>query len=378
MAVEFRYAKRDEYPAISRFLNDHWAKDHIYVRNESLFNWAFHRPSQWPEEGLSWAVAEDKSELVGILGGIPFSFNQFGKRAQGVWIANYVIRQDYRKGSTALQLLSMFRRPSFQAVIAFGINPATATIYRVLRGEVLPQIPRHFMVLPEAVGRMQNLLQIAHPDWSAERIEGLSEAFRLPSLPPAPVEVEEGIPGDWDRKDWPEIAAATVGASRDSDYLNWRYRQHPCFSYRIVTVRDGSRTGLLVWRLETIRRATPEGRVDVDRIGRLVEFLPASPANAEALFAAFVGELKAADAFGADFYGYHGQTQGMLKAMEFNETSVHMDSEGIPSRFQPLDGKGGGIMSALFVQDAVSPGRSFEGGCPWYWTKSDSDQDRPN
>lgn len=378
MAVEFRYAKSDEYPAISRFLNDYWAENHIYVRNQNLFNWAFDRPSQWAEGGLSWAVAEDGSQLVGILAGIPFSFNQFGKRAQGVWLANYVIRPDYRKGSTALQLLSMFRRPSFQAVIAFGINPATATIYRVLRGEVLPQIPRHFLVLPEAAGRMQNLVQIAHPDWSSERAEGLAEAFRMEHTSKSPTGVEEGIPARWDQKDWPEIAAATVGAARDSEYLNWRYRQHPCFNYRMVTVGDGSRTGLLVWRLETIRRATPEGRVDVDRIGRLVEFLPASQANGEALFAAFLEQLREADALGADFYGYHGETRKLLQAIGFRETAGHSDGDGIPSRFQPLDGKGGGIMSAMFAQDTVSPGGAVEGGCPWYWTKSDSDQDRPN
>jgi hypothetical protein len=376
VSVEFRYANRDEYPAISRFLNDYWAENHIYVRNQPLFQWAFNRPQHWPEEGLSWAVAEAGNELVGILAGIPFSFNQYGKRAQGVWIANYVIRPDYRKGSTALQLLSMFRRPSFHAVIAFGINPATATIYRVLRGEVLPEIPRHFLVLPEATERMVNLLRIAHRDWNGDRVESLAQAFRLGRVAENTAAFEEGIPADWDRKQWPEFAAATIGAARDSEYLAWRYMQHPCFSYRIVTVRDGSRTGLLVWRLETIRQATAEGRVDVDRIGRLVEFLPASAANAEALFELFVKQLREAGALGADYYGYHGETRQWLGQLGFGEAATHVDGPGIPSRFQPLDGKGGGIMSALFLQNAASPAGA--GPCPWYWTKSDSDQDRPN
>ena len=49
------------------------------------------------------------------------------------------------------------------------------------------------------------------------------------------------------------------------------------------------------------------GGGDVDRIGRLVEFLPASRANAQALFGAFVGELDKNGAMAADFYGYHGE-----------------------------------------------------------------------
>ena len=102
-----------------------------------------------------------------------------------------------------------------------------------------------------------------------------------------------------------------MGAARDAAYLTWRYRKHPVFEYRFVTVAEGGRTGLAVWRLEPIRRQTPEGRVDVDRIGRLVEFLPVSAENAEALFAAFIRELGEAGAMGADYYGYHSQTRGL-------------------------------------------------------------------
>ncbi len=63
----------------------------------------------------------------------------------------------------------------------------------------------------------------------------------------------------------------------------------PILNIKFLTVPEGKKNGLAVWRLETIRTETPHGRKDVDRIGRLVEFLPASPANAQALFGAFVG-----------------------------------------------------------------------------------------
>src|SRR5690606_37302886 len=94
------------------------------------------------------AVGEENGELVGILGGIPFTFNVFGASAPGIWMANYVIRPDYRRGPTALRLLSMLRGDPYAATVAFGINPATGKIYQVLRGKVLPRIPRHFAVLP--------------------------------------------------------------------------------------------------------------------------------------------------------------------------------------------------------------------------------------
>ena len=376
MAVSFRYADLDEYPQIADFLDQYWAKNHIYVRDKKLFDWTFHRVSHWEEPGYSFAMAEDGEELVGILGGIPFSFNSFGTVSSGIWIANYVIRPDYRRGPTALQLLSVFRNMSRHAVVASGINPATSAIYRVLRGEVLPYLPRRVAVFPGATERMRKLLKIAYPDWDASRAAALAERLTLSTWPDVAVAAGSSLPANWDRVDWPAIAAKTIGAARDVDYLRWRYLEHPRFAYRLVTVAEGERTGLLIWRLETIRRAVGDGREDVDRIARIVELLPASDANAGRLLAAGLQAMREAGAFGADFYGFHSQTNCCLERAGFADTGKVPDGEHVPSRFQPLDGKGGGILSAMFLKEAAP---SFTGSdCPWYWTKSDSDQDRPN
>jgi hypothetical protein len=376
MPVEFRFARRDEYPRISQFLHDHWAADHVYCRDRALFDWTFRRPGHWPDEGYSVALAEEGGELAGILGGIPFAFNRFGARSKGIWMANYVVRPDHRRGPTALQLLAMFRPPRYEACVAFGINPATSVIYRVLRGEVLPAIPRHFAVLPGCEDRVCRLLAIAHPEWEAERMRSLATAFTLSGLPDAG-DCCAALPPSWDREDWPAIAAGTVGAARDRDYLEWRYLRHPRFDYRIIAVPEGGRTGLAIWRLETIRRDTEEGRCDVDRIGRLLEFIPASRGNARALFAALLRQLREAGAFGADFYCFHGPTRELLAELGFRHVAIHPGGSDVPTRFQPLDGKGGGILSALFL--AGGPSSCSDGAASaWYWTKSDSDQDRPN
>ncbi len=376
MAVEFRFAHRDEYPRISKFLDEFWAKSHIYCREQALFDWTFAREGHWPSDQYSFALAEEGGTLAGILGGIPFTFNHMGAASVGIWIANYVVHPEHRRGSTALQLLSMFRRPQFHPVIAFGINPATSAIYRVLRGQVLPEIPRHFLVLPESAERMANVLRTAYPDWTAERASGLANEFTLQRLPEAGA-FETKLPADWDQTDWQRIAAQTVGAARTEEFLTWRYLNHPSFDYRVIAIGSEGRHGLAIWRLETIRKQTENGREDVDKIGRLVEFLPSSDDNARELLAAFVQELRAAGAFGADHYCFHGPTRTLLQQLGFREVGTGADHHAIPARFQPLDAKGGGILSAMFVQPGV-PDCSLDAACPWYWTKSDSDQDRPN
>ena len=88
MSLEFRYITLDEYPRVSQFLDEYWAKNHIYTRDRRLFDWSFHRAGHWDPASYSFSLALDGSELVGILGGIPFTLNRFGESSKAVWIVN--------------------------------------------------------------------------------------------------------------------------------------------------------------------------------------------------------------------------------------------------------------------------------------------------
>jgi hypothetical protein len=377
MSIEFRYIGLDEYPRVSQFLDEYWSKNHVYVRERSLFDWTFRRSGYWEDESYSFAVAENDGQIVAILGGIPFTFNCLGSSSKGVWIVNYAVRPDHRKGPVALQLLSTFRRPPFQAIIASGLNPASTIIYKVLRGTVLPELPRHLAVFPEAQSRLADILRLTYPEWSRERADAAARPFILAECTSQVVRHDSVLPAEWDEIDWPVIAEKTVGAIRDKAYLNWRYLEHPSFKYRILTVPEGDRTGLAVWRLETIHRDTLEGRVPVDSLARLVEFLPASASNGRDLIGALLNEIRTAGAIGVDFYGYHGSTRSILEDNGVHGVTERQDGGAIPYRFQPLDIHGGGILNAMFVPEGL-PVCTTAFDSQWYWTKSDSDQDRPN
>ena len=346
------------------------------MRDQTLFDWTFARQGHWPSDVYSLALAEDGGELAGVLGGIPYTFQSQGRQFGWHLACELPLRPDRRRGSAALQLLGMFRRPQYHPVIAFGVNPASIPIYRVMRAEVLPPIPRHFMVLPGSVDRMVNVLRSAYPDWTVERASALARSFLVEGIPDA-CKFDRTLPHDWDDADWPHLATQHVGAARTEEFISWRYLNHPQFQYRLITVPEGKRHGLAIWRLETIRRKTECGREDVDTIGRLLEILPTSPENAKRLVAVFMRELKDCGAFGADHYGFHGPTRLLLNELGFREVPNEGDGAAIPNRFQPLESKGGVILSAMFVQPGVAS-CSLSWDCPWYWTKSDSDQDRPN
>jgi GNAT superfamily N-acetyltransferase len=375
MTIELHYATTEDYPKISKFLDQYWERDYIYVRKPELFDWTFGRNELWNQEGYSFALMEDRDELVGILGAIPFNFNCLGRKTQAVWFANYMIRPDYRRGPLGMRLLGAFQGYKIKTV--FGVNSRVVPIYQRLGWAILPPIPRHFMILRDAVRRAARVIRTVHPEYADSDAEKLAGFFQIRDIPESSVCYDNAIPTDWNAKDWSELASNSIGAARDLDYLKWRYLNHPCFDYRFLAVPEKNRTGLAVWRLEVIRRLTPQGHADVDVIGRLVEFLPASHKNAKTLFSVFCRELVEAGALGADFYGYHSKYSAWLNEFGFHLVSDHPDGVLIPSRLQPLDSRPGNILGAIISEDKL-PSHPEASNCSWYWTKSDADQDRPN
>lgn len=376
MAIAFRRAQSTEYPRIKEFLHQHWAPNHLYVRMPEMFEWTFGKGHFLVDEPYHAMIAEDKDEIVGFLGGIPFVLNEHGRSKRGVWLANHLLRADYRKGSLGLQLLNTFRTKENNAVVAFGMNPAGVPMYRLLRADVLTNIPRHFLTFPHADQRMQRLLQVAHPEWAPEKHVSLTKMFTVSRIPGNAIEFAHGLPEEWDKQGWSLLAPQAVGCARNGAYLRWRFLNHPCFEYRMIAVSLGDQMGLAIWRLETIRVASQEGQEDFDKIGRLVEFLAPSKDVATKLWDAYVSQLLAADVLGTDYYGFHGVTGAWLRELGFLCVDDHPDGHAIPSRFQPLDGRGGPLVSAVFL-DADIPKCQSGPDCVWYWTKSDSDQDRP-
>jgi hypothetical protein len=342
-----------------------------------LFEWTFGKDHFLVDEGYHVILAEDKDDIVGFLGGIPFELNEFGATKRGVWLANYLVRSDYRRGSLGLQLLNVFRNSHPDAVVAFGVNASVLPIYRMLKADVLTGIPRHFAVLPHARERMRGLLRVARPEWSREKADSVIDAFTIPPALSSSSSFTTALPEDWDRVGWPVLAARTVGCARNADYLRWRYFNHPCFEYRIITVRDADQIGIAIWRLETIRACSERGGADLDIIGRLVEFLAPSRHIAGKLWEAYCFQLTEVNALGTDYYGYHGETGTWLRDLGFQCVDRHPEGHAIPTRFQPLDGRGGTIMSAVFLNSSLPKCRPGT-DCAWYWTKSDADQDRPN
>ncbi len=390
----------DQYPLAADFLHRYWAPHHIYTRDKALFDWTFHREGFAGGDTYTFAVAEQDGEVVGVLGGIPFRFNDRGRERPAFWLANWKLRDEFRRGTTGLDLLNHFYAPLDQVTISFGINPIVARLYNAMHWQVMENIPRYFAVHPGRADDFARLLHLANPAWPVGK--GLTMARALLAQPARATSVAGFAPPDpaeWDQRSWASLRQELTGPVRDAAYLQWRYAAHPTFQYRFIQIADSAAgvltggacpgnayqrerprqsIGLLVWRLETIRHKVGDQLHDVARIGRLVEFLPTSPQNASHLLAHLWDSLDAAGAFGCDCYLYHGKLGKWLADAGMHRLDDHPDGNAVPSRFQPLDAAGGQIRSAVSLRTPPFPAWPFSRDCNWYWTKSDSDQDRPN
>lgn len=377
MTTEIRLLGLDEYPAIASFIDQNWKKDHAYTRSKDLFNWTFRDSPVWNEQDCySIAVAADGGSIFGMLGAIPFKLNDHGKTLKACWLVNWVVMPEVR-GGKGLALLNLFSKERGFNTISFGINDAVARLYTALQWQEMPPIPRMEWVNPAKVDAAEALLGMMNPAASAEQIQkyiSKASSATLANDQPEASPLNTVDASEWDRKGWGVWSEKTIGCARDYSYLTWRYLQHPIYKYETRVIAEDEKLGLIVWRIETTLKANSKGKlVAYVPFGRIVEFLPTSEANARELMSRCLIEVSAVGALAADFYCYNIELIGILQRIGFsisdNASYVHL-----PNHTQPI-ARGSNIRSTIktFAREEITAQDA-----EWYWTRSDSDQDRPS
>lgn len=377
MSITLRYAGWEDRAQAMSLVDQLWRRGHRLSWDVPLFDWMFGaRRHLWDHDGYSFAIASNQDEPVGIHAGVPFRLNVRGESKLGLWRMLWIVVPDARAGNAGLLLHRAVDRPPYINV-SFGINDLVARLYKAMGYALIPDIPRHVAVLPGGAAASDALLGIAYPTWEAARRTALVAALQVRVPDRQGGEVAFGLPEDWERQGWAKLAPQVIGAARDQDYLTWRYVDHPGFTYRLLSVRQGADLALAVWRAETIRAPGQDGALC--QMGRVVEILLPEPRLGPDLLAALYADMTAQGMALADYYGYHHATAQLLDGCGFRAAHDVVDGPLIPTRFQPLDGGTGTIKSGLHAPKGLEvPSFPVGPGGDWLWSKGDSDQDRPN
>ncbi|MMZ59222.1 hypothetical protein D1872_212480 [compost metagenome] len=184
---------------------------------------------------------------------------------------------------------------------------------------------------------------------------------------------QELVKDRWDSFYYTHIAPKTISVSRNFEFLSWRYLNHPTFNYLVYTAQDqaGNYEGLFIARVESIVNNTA-------KILRIVEFISKNQ-DASIALANKIVEIGTEEAvLFADFYCTTDMFNFGLESVGFKKEFTSDDDKIVlPSRFQPVDLSVVNLNACLsFYGKKVKRLNLLNNNI--YFTKGDSDQDRPN
>lgn len=352
--ISIRFATLADEPALLRFLEEHWRKNHIFIKHPELMRWQ-HAITRDPAGRLTFLLAERKSEsaspeLLGILGFIPFHHFHGNREWSDLSLAIWKVRDDAGTPGLGIQMLKALQSAYKPAMIAaIGIS-----------GMVKPM----YQAMGYRLGHLAQAALFPEDDPACKTTDLNVPMIARQSLTPDPeVRLEPvalGHESEGDVSAEIDALAAAQVPRKSWAYLVARYHDHPSYRYtlRAVTIR-GQLEAVLVWRSV----AAPFGTIlrIVDLVGA-----PESLARCGTLLR---DELRVADACYIDLMAW-GVDMAVLSRGGFVSLDDYPDLV-LPNYFSPYEARN------IRIDLAVKTIRSIE-DLPLRLYRADSDQDRPN
>jgi GNAT superfamily N-acetyltransferase len=334
-------------------------QDYPLCADEDLFKWQFGGPGSFRQrDGFHVKLALVGDRIAGCLGYIPVELSLGEEIVPAAWTANWMVDPaDRRLGLGPLLMRELTRE--FTVTLVVGLSSEARTLLPRMGWTEFDDLGRFVCVLdPEAAGKLTD----------SGRLEWPAEALRRGGGSGWPAKVTcvsrfgAAVTAFWDR-----ICATGpfAGTRRSAEFLNWRYAEHPSASYRLFEAhRDGALSGFAVYRVEPVRGVPVV-------VGRLVELV--SMDLGEELVQAVLEDARLQGVVALDFFCSAREAGGVLERNGFLPPGDPASGQ-VPMLFQPIDRRRKGIPFMAYLANAGEKTK----GRPWYVTKGDGDQDRPN
>lgn len=220
-----RFAEERDVPAIMKFIDEYWRKNHIMGRNRELFEFQH----KWGDK-ITFALSEKDEHITGVLGFIPYSESN-RDITLAIWKTNKT--EDTMQG---LNILSFLRENGdVRTISAPGINPKIISIYKFLglgTGKMkqwyrLHEVPE-YRIAKVANSNIPEFF--ADEDIVIEKIKDFSEAV-------SDFGIEECLIRDHQ-------------LIKSKEFLKRRYFEHPTFSYIKYGIRAEGKKLFVVLRVQ--------------------------------------------------------------------------------------------------------------------------------
>lgn len=348
-----RYFKENDWDSFAHFVKGFFPvlADKAYVR------WQY-TPPYASGNTPRILLLEVHKKILGYLGTVPLTLSCFGKDVKGVCLANLLIDPALRGKGAGVDFVKRAEEEG-DIVYSVGLNEDMRAIYRQDPAWHADIFLRRFVCVLDSI-KISKL--ISHSVKQTRPHTHVSENKKLAVVPCS--SFDEGIDRLWDtiRHKYP------ITISRTSAYLNWRYRDHPIFSYHLLLLCDDAEVeAYIVLRIEKAN-----GYI----VARIIDCV----ANDEAEHAMFDAACKWAEENGAHMidllFSGPWYTNALTKS-GFVE-AVDEPYSLIPIRFSPISANVRTINFAYTYRQGAGLDDRITVANNWYVTKGDGDQDRPN
>lgn len=227
--IRIRQAEYEDIPRIMKFIDEHWKKDHIFARDRKFFEW------QFVENGkvnFYLGIDEEQKKIYGVLGVILYNHSEHPDISGTIW---KTIKSDNPILGIEIDRY-MFYALQVRYACSAGISEKAKRIYQMLGHKIV--LMDHFYRLGDLneykIAKIKNkkIPQIENTEYELKKIFSLSEMKAIIS--------EENLKNSI--------------MSKDYDYIEKRYFEHPIYNYDIWKIQNSKRIGeaVLVTREEQV------------------------------------------------------------------------------------------------------------------------------
>lgn len=335
--ISIELLAHQEFPRFQEFIKDHWEKDHLFVKETSIFDWQHKGPHDY-----HYMVAKQGKAIIGVQGIIPQSqFDSQLPKTQ-IFLTLWKVLENRGVGIGLRLYKNILKEYMPEFIAGIGMNPRLVLFHK-WQGFKVGKMDHHVFLSPYVV------------DFKIARVPKMPKP-QLKKKKPL-ISFQKITKRQLQNLDTKELYLHQLPLKSDI-YIQNRYMNHPVYKYEVYSIsKDNKLQALCI-----IRPVFKDNLV----VLRFVDFM--GPNEAFALLYDFVVSLlKTYNAEYMDLYSYGIPSTLIQEAGFINREKI----KGliIPNYFEPFERKNVDIIFDYKSSQAHYPVRLF---------KADSDQDRPN
>lgn len=348
-----------ELPELQQFIARTWGERHILASDTGFLRWQFDggRLREGADGPVSVLILRGRDgDIVAMQGLIASPFSHQGRSLQGAWLCNLMAEESERAQGAGLTMLRAVAQLPLDVLATAGINPQLFRLYPLMGFHTIAEVPRWVRVLDP-----ERAVPVLGP--CAEHAFGLQSGG---ATEPGRADPYPDFDQDWDAF-WRGRSAGYFGVDRTARYMNWRYRDHPRFTYDCLVTREQGGIGAAsVSRTETIANQD-------HRVTRVLE-LHGRPAALASNLAKLEEVARDRGSLFMDYFGGCAETDAALA--DAGWTANLGPEQQLPNLFQPLDARYRPLNVAVKVLRGAAVNQAAVRSMSV--SRADGDQDRPN